>query len=97
MSIYWPIYLFTYLTVCLLWFAAGTNIGEQSLTFGFDTAPQPDDPSNQGDVMGLEESLPSPMSPSKTPPPLPEKKRHSEQTLLHQNSDFVHLLEEQRP
>lgn len=61
--------------------AATTNCDERSVSFGFDSAPQSDDPSYQCDVIGLDGSLHSPLSPSKTPPPLPEKKRPSEQNL----------------
>ncbi|XP_075879211.1 rap guanine nucleotide exchange factor 1 isoform X1 [Nelusetta ayraudi] len=61
--------------------AATTNCDERSVSFGFDSAPQSDDPSYQCDVISLDESLHSPLSPSKTPPPLPEKKRAIHQYL----------------
>lgn len=70
------------LTDCLFWSVGTTNCDERSISFGFDSVAQPDGPSYQCDVTGLNESLNSPLSPSKTPPPLPEKKRHSEQNLL---------------
>ncbi|XP_054895099.1 rap guanine nucleotide exchange factor 1 [Poeciliopsis prolifica] len=59
----------------------GVSGSQKACAFGFnsthvDTSPAPGD-----DVMGLEAPLSSPLSPSKTPPPLPEKKRHIHQYL----------------
>ncbi|XP_056275056.1 rap guanine nucleotide exchange factor 1-like [Pseudoliparis swirei] len=51
---------------------AETTLGQAS--FGFDSAPL-------GDIIGPDESSSSPLSPSGTPPPLPEKRRHIHQYL----------------
>ncbi|KAM9360729.1 rap guanine nucleotide exchange factor 1-like [Symphorus nematophorus] len=59
----------------------GVANSEASPSFGFDSAPNEDSPTYNDDVTGPEESLSSPLSPSKTPPPLPEKKRHIHQYL----------------
>ncbi|XP_068999720.1 LOW QUALITY PROTEIN: rap guanine nucleotide exchange factor 1-like [Embiotoca jacksoni] len=57
--------------------AAGIT-GSQTLTsFGFDSTP----PNQSDDVTAFVEPVSSPLSPSKTPPPLPEKKRHIQQYL----------------
>ncbi|XP_068559093.1 LOW QUALITY PROTEIN: rap guanine nucleotide exchange factor 1-like [Cebidichthys violaceus] len=50
-------------------------------SFGFDSAPHTQSPTHCDDVIGPDESCSSPLSPSKTPPPLPEKKRHIHQYL----------------
>lgn len=47
-------------------------------SFGFDSTPHEESSTPSNDVVSTDESLSSPLSPSKTPPPLPEKKRHSE-------------------
>ncbi|XP_049435667.1 rap guanine nucleotide exchange factor 1-like isoform X2 [Epinephelus fuscoguttatus] len=60
--------------------AAGTNSQAQT-SFGFDPAAHKESPAHCDDVIGPDESLSSPLSPSKTPPPLPEKKRHIHQYL----------------
>ncbi|KAL7392295.1 hypothetical protein ABVT39_022470 [Epinephelus coioides] len=60
--------------------AAGTNSQTQT-SFGFDPAAHKESPAHCDDVIGPDESLSSPLSPSKTPPPLPEKKRHIHQYL----------------
>ncbi|XP_038554356.1 rap guanine nucleotide exchange factor 1-like [Micropterus salmoides] len=52
----------------------------QAPSFGFDSAPQEQSPAPCDDVTGPDALL-SPMSPSKTPPPLPEKKRHIHEYL----------------
>ncbi|XP_037619237.1 rap guanine nucleotide exchange factor 1-like isoform X2 [Sebastes umbrosus] len=61
--------------------AAGTTSGPAPPSFGFDSAPYEQNPTHCDDVRGPDESLSSPLSPSKTPPPLPEKKRHIHQYL----------------
>ncbi|XP_045890729.1 rap guanine nucleotide exchange factor 1-like isoform X1 [Micropterus dolomieu] len=58
---------------------AGT-MNPQAPSFGFDSAPQEQSPAPCDDVTGPDALL-SPMSPSKTPPPLPEKKRHIHEYL----------------
>ncbi|XP_072243223.1 rap guanine nucleotide exchange factor 1-like [Leuresthes tenuis] len=56
--------------------------GSQSLSsFGFDSTPVDQSPAYCNEVTGLDEPVSSPLSPSKTPPPLPEKKRHIHQYL----------------
>ncbi|XP_076586384.1 rap guanine nucleotide exchange factor 1-like isoform X2 [Chaetodon auriga] len=61
--------------------AAGAINSEASPSFGFDPAPREDSPTHSDDVIGPVELLSSPLSPSRTPPPLPEKKRHIHQYL----------------
>ncbi|XP_070819706.1 rap guanine nucleotide exchange factor 1-like [Chaetodon trifascialis] len=61
--------------------AAGAISSEASPSFGFDPAPHEDSPTHSDDVIGPDELLSSPLSPSRTPPPLPEKKRHIHQYL----------------
>ncbi|XP_041793519.1 rap guanine nucleotide exchange factor 1-like isoform X2 [Chelmon rostratus] len=61
--------------------AAGEISSEASPSFGFDSAPHEVSPTHSDAVIGPDESLSSPLSPSKTPPPLPEKKRHIHQYL----------------
>ncbi|XP_034397435.1 LOW QUALITY PROTEIN: rap guanine nucleotide exchange factor 1 [Cyclopterus lumpus] len=58
---------------------AETTMGKASFSFGFDAAPP--EKSHCEDVVGPDESPLSPLSPSQTPPPLPEKKRHIHQYL----------------
>nr|XP_046242395.1 rap guanine nucleotide exchange factor 1-like [Scatophagus argus] len=61
--------------------AAGEANSEASPSFGFDSTPQEKSHTHCNDVTGPDELLSSPLSPSKTPPPLPEKKRHIQQYL----------------
>ncbi|XP_039979137.1 rap guanine nucleotide exchange factor 1-like isoform X2 [Xiphias gladius] len=61
--------------------AAGTTNSQAATSFGFDSTPQTQDPAHGDDVTDLDVPLSSPLSPSKTPPPLPEKKRHIHQYL----------------
>ncbi|KAM3611630.1 uncharacterized protein V6R79_021747 [Siganus canaliculatus] len=60
---------------------AGGPTSETSASFGFDSTSQEDGPSHSDDVTGPEEPLSCPLSPSRTPPPLPEKKRHIDQYM----------------
>uniref|UniRef100_UPI0037E96D3A rap guanine nucleotide exchange factor 1-like n=1 Tax=Semicossyphus pulcher TaxID=241346 RepID=UPI0037E96D3A len=60
---------------------AGSTIPQAATSFGFDPPPQEQSPAQKDDVTSLHESLSSPLSPSKTPPPLPEKKHHIHQYL----------------
>ncbi|CAJ1069366.1 rap guanine nucleotide exchange factor 1-like [Xyrichtys novacula] len=59
---------------------AGNTVSQVSTSFGFDAPPQEQSPAYPDDVIILDQAL-SPLSPSKTPPPLPEKKRHIHQYL----------------
>ncbi|XP_034071064.1 rap guanine nucleotide exchange factor 1-like, partial [Gymnodraco acuticeps] len=52
----------------------GSTFSQALSSFGFDSA-------HCDDVTGPEDVTSSPLSPSKTPPPLPEKKRHIQQYL----------------
>ncbi|XP_036955476.1 rap guanine nucleotide exchange factor 1-like isoform X1 [Acanthopagrus latus] len=61
--------------------AAGVINSEASTSFGFEPDPQDDSPAHSDDVTSPDEPTLSPLSPSKTPPPLPEKKRHIHQYL----------------
>ncbi|XP_068166361.1 rap guanine nucleotide exchange factor 1 isoform X2 [Antennarius striatus] len=56
----------------------GQTNPESSFVFGFDSAQREDSPAHY-DI--TDELQSSPLSPSKTPPPLPEKKRHIHQYL----------------
>ncbi|KAM4578534.1 rap guanine nucleotide exchange factor 1-like [Fundulus diaphanus] len=53
----------------------------QNTSFGFSSSHLDTTPAQSDDVTDHEAPLPSPLSPSKTPPPLPEKKRHIHQYL----------------
>uniref|UniRef100_A0A3P8U8I1 CRK SH3-binding GNRP n=1 Tax=Amphiprion percula TaxID=161767 RepID=A0A3P8U8I1_AMPPE len=59
---------------------AGMTLSQTLPSFGFDSAPPGQSPAHS-DVTGDDEAGSSPLSPSKTPPPLPEKKRHIHQYL----------------
>ncbi|KAK9521931.1 hypothetical protein VZT92_018434 [Zoarces viviparus] len=59
---------------------AGT-VSQAVSSFAFDHAPHTQSTAHCEDVIGPDESCSSPLSPSKTPPPLPEKKRHIHQYL----------------
>ena len=76
LSVYLSVCLSTSLLDCLIW--AGVINSEASTSFGFEPDPQDDSPAHSDDVTSPDEPTLSPLSPSKTPPPLPEKKRHSE-------------------
>ncbi|XP_070689843.1 rap guanine nucleotide exchange factor 1-like isoform X2 [Pempheris klunzingeri] len=65
---------------------AGIANSQASPSFGFDPTPQEQIPTHSDDVIGPDEALSSPLSPSKTPPPLPEKKRHIHQYLQYCSS-----------
>ncbi|KAM4576137.1 rap guanine nucleotide exchange factor 1-like [Odontesthes bonariensis] len=60
---------------------AGVTSSQRPSSFGFDSAPVDQSSAYCNEVTGLDEPLSSPLSPSKTPPPLPEKKRHIHQYL----------------
>ncbi|XP_060894170.1 rap guanine nucleotide exchange factor 1-like [Labrus mixtus] len=60
---------------------AGNTISQDSTSFGFDPSPIEPNPALPDDLNTPDESLSSPLSPGKTPPPLPEKKRHIHQYL----------------
>ncbi|KAM9699292.1 rap guanine nucleotide exchange factor 1-like [Menidia menidia] len=57
--------------------SAGVFASQSSSPFGFDSAPVVLSPAPCPDAIGPD----GPLSPSKTPPPLPEKKRHIQQYL----------------
>ncbi|XP_070759837.1 rap guanine nucleotide exchange factor 1-like [Enoplosus armatus] len=61
--------------------AAGTTNPQASPSFGFDPLTPEQSPTQCDDAVVPDESLSSPLSPSKMPPPLPEKKRHIHQYL----------------
>ncbi|XP_008304017.1 rap guanine nucleotide exchange factor 1 isoform X2 [Stegastes partitus] len=60
---------------------AGMTLSHALPTFGFDSALPGQNPAHCNDVTDDNETGSSPLSPSKTPPPLPEKKRHIHQYL----------------
>ncbi|KAM7019110.1 rap guanine nucleotide exchange factor 1-like [Tautogolabrus adspersus] len=60
---------------------AGNTISQDLTVFGFDPAPNEPNPALPDDLNTPDKSLSSPLSPSKIPPPLPEKKRHIHQYL----------------
>ncbi|KAK2838238.1 hypothetical protein Q5P01_015450 [Channa striata] len=61
--------------------STGTINSQAPSNFDFTTATHEDSPTHIDDVKAPNENLSSPLSPSKTPPPLPEKKRHIHQYL----------------
>ncbi|XP_026176666.1 rap guanine nucleotide exchange factor 1 [Mastacembelus armatus] len=60
---------------------AGITSSQEPSLFGFESTTQEQTPSHGDDVIFPDDPLSSPLSPSKTPPPLPEKKRHIHQYL----------------
>ncbi|XP_040897545.1 rap guanine nucleotide exchange factor 1-like [Toxotes jaculatrix] len=60
---------------------AGMTNSQAPPSLGFDSTPLKQDSAQCDDVIDPDEPLSSPLSPSKTPPPLPEKKRHIHQYL----------------
>ncbi|XP_047448140.1 rap guanine nucleotide exchange factor 1-like isoform X2 [Mugil cephalus] len=69
------------------------------VSFVFESTPPDKTSSPSDDVTGPDASVSSPLSPSKTPPPLPEKKRHIHQYLqfCSSYSDQSAVLFYQRP
>ncbi|KAK5910616.1 hypothetical protein CesoFtcFv8_004437 [Champsocephalus esox] len=59
----------------------GSTFSQAPSYFGFDSAHCDDFTTHCDDVTGPDDVTSSPLSPSKTPPPLPEKKRHIQQYL----------------
>ncbi|XP_034547376.1 rap guanine nucleotide exchange factor 1-like [Notolabrus celidotus] len=72
--------------------ATGNPVPQVSTSFRFEPPPQEESPAPHDDAISLIESLSSPLSPSKTPPPLPEKKRH-----IHQYLQFCSTYSGQSP
>ncbi|XP_041644557.1 rap guanine nucleotide exchange factor 1-like [Cheilinus undulatus] len=60
---------------------AGNTNSQTSSSFGFDSAVPEQSSSHPDDLTAPDETLSSPLYPSKMPPPLPEKKRHIDQYL----------------
>ncbi|XP_074527406.1 rap guanine nucleotide exchange factor 1-like [Halichoeres trimaculatus] len=71
---------------------ADNPVSNVSTSFGFDLAPQAQSPTHLDAVIAFNEPLASPLSPSKTPPPLPEKKHH-----IHQYLQFCSSYSDQSP
>lgn len=65
------------LTICCLW-TSGTTNSQTPPNFEFNSTSKDESPACCDDIIDPDVPLSSPLSPSKTPPPLPEKKRHSE-------------------
>ncbi|XP_063753581.1 rap guanine nucleotide exchange factor 1 [Eleginops maclovinus] len=59
----------------------GSTFSQAPPSFGFESAHCDDITSHCDDVTDPDDVASSPLSPSKTPPPLPEKKRHIQQYL----------------
>ncbi|XP_017292094.1 rap guanine nucleotide exchange factor 1 [Kryptolebias marmoratus] len=59
----------------------GSITSQNPSSFDFNATPLDTSPNNYNDVSGPAEPASTPLSPSKTPPPLPEKKRHIHEYL----------------
>ncbi|XP_041856173.1 rap guanine nucleotide exchange factor 1-like isoform X2 [Melanotaenia boesemani] len=71
---------------------AGIINSQTPPSFGFDSTPEDLSSAVSKNVTGPDEPVSSPLSPSKTPPPLPEKKRH-----IHQYLQICSLYSDQSP
>ncbi|CAI5649022.1 rap guanine nucleotide exchange factor 1 [Oreochromis niloticus] len=70
----------------------GNTSSQTQPCFGFDSAPEDQSNAKCDDNTGPDEPVSSPLSPSKTPPPLPEKKRH-----IHEYLQFCSSYSDQSP